>query len=199
MGAAAYSTVSGLCDEFVRRSDATCALLVGQDGMLLHRCGSVADLDVDSLSALAAGAFASGREMARLIGETSFDVAMQQGRQNHLEMIRVGETAILLAVFDDHTTAALVRLHGQRTARRLAEVLAGGQVEAGSGGLGVREAVSSLIGAGPEAEGNSPSEFVTQSESRSEHLRSALVMRTVSLVVALLAAAVAVLGALLRH
>jgi predicted regulator of Ras-like GTPase activity (Roadblock/LC7/MglB family) len=167
--------------------------------MLLHRCGSVADLDVDSLSALAAGAFASGREMARLIGETSFDVAMQQGRRNHLEMIRAGESAILLAVFDDHTTAALVRLHGQRAARRLAEALAAGQVEAGGAGTGVREAVSSLIAAGPEREGNSPSEFLSQSESRSEHLRSALVMRTLSLVVALLAAAVFVLGALLRH
>jgi predicted regulator of Ras-like GTPase activity (Roadblock/LC7/MglB family) len=70
MGAATYSTVSGLCDEFVRRSNATCALLVGQDGMLLHRCGSVADLDVDSLSALAAGAFASGRRRRGRTSET---------------------------------------------------------------------------------------------------------------------------------
>lgn len=182
---AAYSSVSGLCEDFVRKSNATCALLVGQDGMLLHRCGSVADLDVDSLSALSAGTFASGREMARLIGETTFDVAIQQGRRNHLQLIRVGDSAILVAVFDDQTTAAMVRLHGQRAAHRLARVLAEGE--------------EAELAARLEEDGGDPAEFVSQTRTRSEQLRAAFGMRTVSFVLALLAAAVAVLGALLRH
>jgi predicted regulator of Ras-like GTPase activity (Roadblock/LC7/MglB family) len=182
---AAYSSVSRLCEDFVRKSNATCALLVGQDGMLLHRCGSVADLDVDSLSALSAGTFASGREMARLIGETTFDVAIQQGRRNHLQLIRVGDSAILVAVFDDQTTAAMVRLHGQRAAQRLARVLAQGE--------------EAELAARLEEDGGDPAGFASQTQTRAEQLRAALGMRTIAFVLALLAAAVAVLGALLRH
>jgi predicted regulator of Ras-like GTPase activity (Roadblock/LC7/MglB family) len=191
IGEAAYSSVSELCEEFLRKSNARCALLVGQDGMLLHRCGAVADLDVDSLSALSAGTFASGREIAMLIGETTFDVAIQQGRQNHLQLIRVGEPAILVAVYDDHTTAAMVRLHGQRVARRMAHVL--GEEEA--------EGRGALVDAPrEEAEAaSSPTDFVSQTQSRGEQLRAALRMRTLSFILALVAAALAVLGALLRH
>jgi predicted regulator of Ras-like GTPase activity (Roadblock/LC7/MglB family) len=198
MDQAAYSSVSGLCEDFVRRSNATCALLVGQDGMLLHRCGSVADLDADSLSALSAGTFASGREMARLIGETTFDVAIQQGRRNHLQLIRVGDFAILVAVFDDHTTAAMVRLHGQRVARRLAHVLTEG--EAGIGRARTDTPGEEVEPATRlEGNGGAPTEFLSQTQTRAEQLRAAFRMRTVSFVLALLAAAVAVLGALLRH
>jgi predicted regulator of Ras-like GTPase activity (Roadblock/LC7/MglB family) len=184
---AAYSSVSDLCDDFVRRSNAICALLVGQDGMLLHRCGAVADLDVDSLSALAAASFASGGEMARLIGETTFDVAIQQGRRNNLQFIRVGDSALLVAVFDDHTTAAMVRLHGQRIAQQLARVLAGGETPA-----------IMALGDSQDERGG-PAGFINQTQTRAEQVRSALQMRTISFILALLAAAVAVIGALLRH
>ena len=198
MDQAAYSSVSELCENFIRRSDATCALLVGQDGMLLHRCGSVADLDVDSLSALSAGAFASSREMAGLIGETNFDVAIQQGHRNHLQLIRVGDSAILVAVFDDRTTAGMVRLHGQRVARRLSDLLAEGEDGAGRAwtdtpGEEVEPATRM------DGDGSGPTEFARQTQTRAEQLRAAFRMRTLSFVIALLAAAVAVLGALWHH
>ena len=168
----------------MRKSNATCALLLGQDGMLLHRAGAVADLDVDTLAALAAGSFASAREMARLIGETTFDVGMQQGQQNHLQMIRVGDEAILVAVFDDQTTAAMVRLHGQRAAQRLARVLAGEALEGTEWDL---------------ASEDGPAGFLEQTQQRTEELRSSFRLRTISMALALLAAIVAVLGALLRQ
>lgn len=195
---AAYSSVSELCEDFVRRSNAVCALLVGQDGMLLHRSRSVADLDVDSLSALAGGTLASTREMARLIGEEEFDVVLQQGRRNHLQLIRVGDCAILVAVFDDCTTAGMVRLHGQRVARRLARLLT--EREAGAG-LAWSDAPGEEVdpAAAGEASGRAPIEFANHIQTRAEQFRAGLRLRTISLVVALLAAAVALLGALLRH
>ena len=201
---AAYSSVSELCESFVRQSGAACALLVGQDGMLLHKSGSAADLDVDSLSALSAGTFASAREMAGLIGEADFDVVMQQGRRNQLQLIRVGDCAILVAVFDDRTTTAMVRLHGQRVARRLARLLA--QPEAGGGPEeGPWRAWTEAPGeeAGPAiARGENGREIIdsaSHTPSRAEQLRTALRLRTLSLVLALLAAALAVLSALLHH
>jgi predicted regulator of Ras-like GTPase activity (Roadblock/LC7/MglB family) len=199
-----YSSVSELCENFVRQSHAACALLVGRDGMLLHRCGSVADLDVDSLSALSAGVFASSREMARLIGEPTFDLAIQQGRRNHLQLIRVEDCAILVAVFDDRTTAGMVRLHGLRVARRLARLLAerdaAGRSEEGAGPTW-SDAWGDEVDAATTLEGDDrdPVEFSSRTQTKAEQLRAALHMRTLSLVLALLAAGVAVLGALLRH
>jgi len=201
---AAYSSVSELCESFVRQSGAACALLVGQDGMLLHKSGSAADLDVDSLSALSAGTFASAREMAGLIGEADFDVVIQQGRRNQLQLIRVGDCAILVAVFDDRTTAAMVRLHGQRVARRLARLLvepeAGGGPEEGHGQAWTDvsgEEVGPAIARGEN--GRDLVEFTSRTPTGAEHLRAALRLRTLSLVAALLAAALAVLSALLHH
>jgi len=201
---AAYSSVSELCESFVRQSGAACALLVGQDGMLLHKSGSAADLDVDSLSALSAGTFASAREMAGLIGEADFDVVIQQGRRNQLQLIRVGDCAILVAVFDDRTTAAMVRLHGQRVARRLARLLvepeAGGGPEEGHGRAWTDvsgEEVGPAIARGEN--GRDLVEFTSRTPTGAEQLRAALRLRTLSLVAALLAAALAVLSALLHH
>jgi predicted regulator of Ras-like GTPase activity (Roadblock/LC7/MglB family) len=200
---ATYSSVSELCENLVRQSRAACALLVGQDGMLLHACGSVEDLDVDSLAALAAGVFASSREIARMIGEPTFDVATQQGRRNHLQLIRVADCAILVAVFDDRTTAGMVRLYGLRVARRLARLLAEGDAAGSEESAGRRwtDAWEDEVDAATTLEGDDrePIEFASRTQTRAEQLRAALHMRTASLVLALLAAGVAVVGALLRH
>jgi predicted regulator of Ras-like GTPase activity (Roadblock/LC7/MglB family) len=48
---------------------------------------------------------------------------MQQGQNNHVQMVRVGDVALLLAVFDDRTTAGMVRLRAQQIARTLALLL----------------------------------------------------------------------------
>ena len=118
-----HGRIADLCADFVRRSEATCALLVAQDASVLYRYGYLEGLDVDSLSVLAAAAIAATGEIARLIGETRFDVFMQQGTRRHLQIFRVGESAVLIALFDDRTTAGMVRLRGQDAARRLAAVL----------------------------------------------------------------------------
>jgi hypothetical protein len=113
-------------------------------------------------------------------------------------MIRVGDCAILVAVFDDRTTAAMVRLHGQRVARRLSAVLAEGEDGAGlawtdTPGQEVEPATSL------DGDGSGPTDFARQTQTRAEQLRAAFRMRTLSFVLALLAAAVAVLGGLWRH
>lgn len=203
MDQATYSSVCELCENLVRQSRAACALLVGQDGMLLHACGSVEELDVDSLAALAAGVFASSREMAAMIGEPTFDVAMQQGRRNHLQLIRVADSAILVAVFDDRTTAGMVRLYGLRVARRLARLLAEGEATGSeeSAGQAWTDAWGDEVDlpATLEPDDREPIEFASRTQTKAEQLRAALHMRTASLVLALLAAGVAVVGALLRH
>jgi len=118
-----YRRIEQLCGEFLRESNATCAIVVGRDGTALHRQGFIENLDIDGLCALAAATFASSGEIARIVGERQFDFFMQQGQNNHVQMVRVGDVALLLAVFDDRTTAGMVRLRAQQIARTLALLL----------------------------------------------------------------------------
>ncbi len=199
---ATYSSVSELCEQFVHSSSAVCALLVGQDGVLLHSTGAMTGLDAESLSALAAGTFASTREMAGLIGEEDFAVILQQGRQRHLQLFRVGDCALLVAVFDDRTTAGMVRLHGQRVARRLVQLLtkteAGARSETDAGGEWPEAPSEEAADLAREGRGHDLVEFASSTQTREEQLRADLRLRTITVAVALLAAAVAALGPLLR-
>jgi predicted regulator of Ras-like GTPase activity (Roadblock/LC7/MglB family) len=199
----AYDSVSARCEDFLRESRLSCLLLVSQDGLLLHRAGTIAELEAESLAALAAGMFASLGAIARLIGETEFSYTMQEGARQHVDLIRVGDLALLVAVFDERTTAGLVRLFGQRAARHLAEALAEG-VEPG----GETRAVFPPAEASQEAhDPAAPTganvydlvELARQRGEQTEQLRSNLQLRTISLVLAFLAAAIAVAAALLRH
>ena len=198
-----YGSVTELCEDFVRRSRVRYALLVGQDGLLLHRCGAIDNEDVDSVSALSAGAFASARALARLVGEVEFNFLMQQGRRNHLQLMRAGDSALLVAVFDDHTTAGMVRLLGQRVAQRLARLLAAEEEPS----LEARREIARLEpveeegepAAAPGEDRHRLIELAWNSDQKAEQLRGDLRMRTFSLVVAVVAAATAIAGALLHH
>jgi len=120
-----YTEISAICAEALRQAKAKALLLVGSDGAVLAKQGFVEDLDCDSLAALSAATYASTREIAILIGERQFDAFYHQGRSNHVMMVRVGEDAIMLIVFDGRTTAGMVRLYAQEAAIRLSEIFPG--------------------------------------------------------------------------
>jgi predicted regulator of Ras-like GTPase activity (Roadblock/LC7/MglB family) len=200
----AYDAVSARCEDFLRESRVSCLLLVSQDGLLLHRAGAIAELEAESLAALAAGMFASLGAIARLIGETEFSYTMQEGSRQHVDLIRVGDLALLVAVFDERTTAGLVRLFGQRAARHLAEALA-----EGDGAESSREAHVVFPPAGDQQEAQDPAapgtgvhelvELARQQGEKTEQLRLNLQLRTISLILAFLGAAIAVAAALMRQ
>jgi predicted regulator of Ras-like GTPase activity (Roadblock/LC7/MglB family) len=201
----AYDTVSARCEDLLREARLSCLLLVSQDGLLLHRAGTIAELEAESLAALAAGMFASLGAIARLIGETEFAYTMQEGSRQHVDLIRVGDLALLVAVFDERTTAGLVRLFGQRAARHLAEALA-----EGDGAESSREAHAAFPPSDASQEPRDPAatpqtgvhelvELARQQGEKAEQLRLNLQLRTISLILAFLGAAIAVAAALLRH
>ena len=63
----------------LRESDAKAAVLVDQDGRSIAEKGFTKNLDIDALSALVAGSFASTQALAKLVGETEFTVMFHQG------------------------------------------------------------------------------------------------------------------------
>ncbi|MGD8237302.1 MAG: roadblock/LC7 domain-containing protein [Armatimonadota bacterium] len=104
---------------YLRESEATCALLVHKSGQLVARRGFTQRLDTTSLAALAAGAFASTKEIARLIGEPEFSVLFHEGRHEHIHVSLAGEHAIMVTLFDDRTTIGMIRLFAAETTPRL--------------------------------------------------------------------------------
>jgi len=109
----------------LRDSRARCVILINHnDGGVLAAQGFLESLDTTSLAALAAGAFASAREIARLIGEPEFSVLFHQGRREHIHVSLVDNDTLLMAIFDDHTTIGIIRLYARDTEEEIARLFA---------------------------------------------------------------------------
>jgi len=109
---------------FLSEAQANCALLVHRSGQLVAQSGFTRRLDTTSLAALAAGAFASTEEIARLLGEPEFNVLFHEGTNANIHLCLVGEQAIMVTIFDQRTTLGLVRLCAAETGQRLHQVFA---------------------------------------------------------------------------
>jgi len=145
--------IDGLLLQFLAESSAMDALLIDRSGQLLARAGNVEALDTVSISALAAGAFSSTAAMARLLGESEFTVLFHQGIKENIHVAAVDDQAILLAIFDHHTTVGMVRLFAKEATAGIRAILAESRAQptrvgalaaplaAGEVGPGVRERV----------------------------------------------------------
>jgi predicted regulator of Ras-like GTPase activity (Roadblock/LC7/MglB family) len=114
--------VNRLLREFLKLSNAKCAMLVDKEGHMVTRQGVTRDLDMDTISALVAGSFAATKEMARLLGEEEFSVLFHQGKTDNIQLSLVGDRTLLTIIFDEQTTVGMVRLYAAETAKRLVEM-----------------------------------------------------------------------------
>ena len=108
---------------FIEDTGVRVALLMGRDGHLLIQQGVSKDVDVESLCALAVGAFASSEALAHLSGEESFNSIFHQGIRCNVYIALVGADHLLLSLFDYHASAPLVRLQAKVTAEAIVSIL----------------------------------------------------------------------------
>ena len=111
-------------DVFLNETDAQCVLVIDKGGHLIAVRGLTDSMDTASLSALAAGAFASTREIARLIGEPEFSVLFHQGRREHIHVSLIDGDTLLMAIFDDRTTIGIIRLYAKDSEEEIARLFA---------------------------------------------------------------------------
>ncbi len=110
--------------ELLQLSLAKTVLLVNRnDGSLIACRGLTEHLDTVSLAALSAGAFASAKEIARLVGEPEFSLLAHQGEREHVHIGLVGEHGLLMVLFDDRTTMGLVRVCARQASVQLEDRL----------------------------------------------------------------------------
>ena len=124
IGAQDQAQLESILAGVIEGAQARSALLInGNDGSVIAAQGLLDSLDVTSLGALAAGAFASAREMARLVGEPEFTVLFHQGKREHVHVNLAGEHGLLMTLFDNRTTVGMVRLYARRACTRIRRIL----------------------------------------------------------------------------
>jgi predicted regulator of Ras-like GTPase activity (Roadblock/LC7/MglB family) len=107
----------------IKDSEARCALLVDQDGLMLARKGFTKEIDCEQLAVLLASSFASTRAMAKLVGESEFSVLFHQGEREHIHTTLVDDSTIMAIIFDDRTTIGMVRVYSKDIAKKIQEIL----------------------------------------------------------------------------
>lgn len=116
--------IDRILTEFLKLSQARCALLVDKEGHLVTRAGLTEAVDLDTISALVAGAFAATKEMAKHLGEEEFSVLFHQGKKDSIHLTLIGERTLLTVIFDERTTIGMVRLYANEAAKKLGKVFA---------------------------------------------------------------------------
>ncbi len=98
-------------------------LLLDKSGQLISAQGQTDQRDVIALGALLAGAFASSRQVAEILGERDFRTIVQQGLHESLYTSLIGEQWLLVVVFDRQTHVGLVKVLARKAVLELERVL----------------------------------------------------------------------------
>ncbi len=98
-------------------------MLVDKGGAIISRKGDFTGIEVQTLSALTAGSFASTQALAKTIGEKGFTGVLHQGKRNNIYISSIADHGIIVAVFDVNTTVGMVRLCARETSKSLEPLL----------------------------------------------------------------------------
>jgi predicted regulator of Ras-like GTPase activity (Roadblock/LC7/MglB family) len=96
-------------DRLLAEAGAGTTLLLDKGGEVIAIRGEELTQDVNMLGALLAGAFATSREIARVMSETNFRSLFQQGMQRNMLTEMVGEGWLVVIMFDKTTHVGLIR------------------------------------------------------------------------------------------
>ena len=96
--------------------------LVDKNGQQIAASGDLHSIDSTSLASLTAGNVAATDGLAKLIGEKEFSLLFHEGEKDNLHISIVGKRGILVVIFDQSSSLALVRLRVKRASRELQEI-----------------------------------------------------------------------------
>ncbi len=118
-----HRRIVGLVERLLEEANGRLVALVDRNGQPLALAGNLPGVDQTALASLAAGNVAATEGLARMIGERTFLSMYHEGDEEHLYYAAVGETALLVVVFDARSSLGLVRLRVRQVAPEIATVL----------------------------------------------------------------------------
>lgn len=87
-------------------------LMLSTGGFLINMAGTVADLDLDSVSALIAANFVAASELAKLLGDTAvFKSSINEGPTSSIYSCRVDDDILLAIIFGAESKLGVVKYY----------------------------------------------------------------------------------------
>jgi predicted regulator of Ras-like GTPase activity (Roadblock/LC7/MglB family) len=122
----------------LEKTNALSVHLVDRSGQLITTSGRSADFDATAFASLVAADFTANAELSQLMGDTSIDAVVNEGKSRSVYSCLLADRVIMCTVFDRRSTLGIVRLRAGRAARELDGVFKSlfekvGLVEAGRG------------------------------------------------------------------
>jgi len=113
------AAIDKILSDLIIASEAKTVLLITKDGYVLSDIGDVSYLRPSALAALVAGMFAATREVAKMIGETEFGILLQQGENRHIHISLIGESLMMVVIFEDVQKIGKIRMAAKKCAVNL--------------------------------------------------------------------------------
>jgi len=121
-----YRQIKAILTKLRLDSSARVAFLIDKDGQEIAVDGDVSNLDTTSLASLAAGNVAATGGMANLIGEKEFPTLSHEDERESIHICIIGR-ALLVVVFDEHSSLGLVKLRVKQASRDLSVLFKEGE------------------------------------------------------------------------
>lgn len=128
-----HQQLTEVCERLVKDALAKAIFIVDKDGQLVTATGETQGIDTTGLASLIAGATAATGSLAQMLGEEEFPVHFHEGDDKHLHVSVIGETLILVVIFDERSSLGLVRLRVKRAHGEMQEIIASVQERAAEG------------------------------------------------------------------
>jgi len=133
-----FQAIDRVLERLLEKTNALSVHLIDRSGQLITTSGRSADFDATAFASLVAADFTANAEVSMLLGETSIEAVVNEGRTRSVYSCLLAGRVIMCTVFDRRSTLGLVRLRAGRAARELDGVFKGlfekvGLVEAGRG------------------------------------------------------------------
>lgn len=112
-----------LLAEYLRRTDATTALLIDKGGFLITHQGDSRQFDLTTLAALASGVFLANQTIASLVQEENFSCVYQQGEKVSMFVTNVDEKCLLVVIFKAQSGVGVVKYYAAHVRERIAAKL----------------------------------------------------------------------------
>ncbi len=103
----------------VEQSEATSAIILDMAGFVITRAGEPDGMDLSTLGALTANAYAATQAIAGLIHEPDVTSLYQEGEQSCLLISKINGATLLLVIFPAHVSAGAVKYFSVSTVATL--------------------------------------------------------------------------------
>ena len=118
-----HARFTSVLDRVRKDANAKVVFLIDKNGQQLAAAGHFEGLDPTSLAALTAGNVAATDGLAKLLGESEFATLFHEGEHDSLHINVVSGRAILVVIFDEHSSLGLVRLRVKKCTGELCTIL----------------------------------------------------------------------------